>query len=354
MAVSPANLDSLLNASFPDADYTSVSFQSETGAYSTVTLNTTGVPGPGTFAGEVLQVVGINDAANSITVAFSYNGQPLSTQSTFYVVGYSSKGVLLSGVPAKELPSPPPPGYDAILNATIGVLSSSSVPAGTNITFSSSGSSTLTPTPTTPTTPTTTTTPTTPATTTTLTTPATTTTPTTPATTTTPTTPAGSTPPTTPTAPNAPPAVPLPPNNGLSPTPLSASDQTTVNLADSFGQQVGAASMTFIDGTHIGADFSSLGAAAAAGENPGPFNNQLFSDLKAFLSDWGAAEPGLTTGISTPGGPPVILPAQFVLNLVNDGLNAITGGAGSVDQTFGGAVSQYFGIDRSFLLTHTA
>ncbi len=112
--------------------------------------------------------------------------------------------------------------------------------------------------------------------------------------------------------------------------------------------------MTFIDGEHIGADFNNLGGAAAAGQDVGPFNNQLFSDLKAFLNDWSAAQPGLTTGVSTLGGPPVVMPAQFVLNLVSDGLNTIVNGAGPVDQAFGGAVNQFFSIDQSFLLTHTA
>jgi V8-like Glu-specific endopeptidase len=152
---------------------------------------------------------------------------------------------------------------------------------------------------------------------------------------------------------DAPKPVAVPASNGQNPTELSANDQAVLNAANAFGPQVGAASMTFLDGDHIGADFSNLGAAAAAGQEVGPFNNQLFSDLKALLGDWNAAQPGITNGINTPGGPPVALPAQFVVNIVNDGLNTIVEGAGPADQAFGTALATFFGIDQSLLLAHT-
>lgn len=150
------------------------------------------------------------------------------------------------------------------------------------------------------------------------------------------------------------PSVAIPPQDGMSATPLSATDQENVSLADSFGQQVGAASMTFTDGVHVGADFTDLGASAAAGQNAGPFNNQLLSDLKALLSDWNAAQPGITSGISTPGGPTVTLPGQFVANVVTIGLNTIVGGAGPADISFGNVLSNFFATDQSLLLNHTA
>ncbi len=112
--------------------------------------------------------------------------------------------------------------------------------------------------------------------------------------------------------------------------------------------------MTFIDGGHIGTDFNNLAEASSAGQDVGPFDNQLFSDLKAFLGDWNSAQPEITAGVSTPGGPAVVLPAQFVAEVVNDGLNTIVGGPGPADQAFASALSTFFGIDQSFLLNHTA
>jgi hypothetical protein len=155
VTVSPGNLDSLLNEAFPDADFTSVSFQSETGAgfsvaslgytYSTVTLDATGVPGPGTLAAETLKVVGVNDPQNSITLSLSVGGSPL-LQFTEYVDGYSPNSLLIS-----QLSTSGVAGFAATapseLNSVVGVLSSSPIPAGTSITFTQSGSSSLTSTP---------------------------------------------------------------------------------------------------------------------------------------------------------------------------------------------------------------
>ena len=169
MTVSPGNLDSLQNESFSAADFTSVSLQSDTGlvanppSYSTVTLNTTGVPGPGTTQGETLSVVGFNDADNSITLSLTLAGQSIA-QVTDFVVGYSPDGLLLSGLDQSSIVDLLYGNSISEFNLLVGVLSSAPIAGQTNITFSSSGSSSLTPTP--PTTPTppppTTPTPTTP------------------------------------------------------------------------------------------------------------------------------------------------------------------------------------------------
>jgi hypothetical protein len=156
--VSPGSLDSLLNQSFPAADFTSVSVQSVTGVgispsgsitYSTVTLNTTGVPGPGTTPGEVLKIVGVNDTENSITFSLTLDGQPI-TQVTDFVNGYSSGSLLISGLNTAGIADTPP----SFLNNVVGVLSSAPIPAQTSLTFSLSGSSNITPPPTPPPTPT--------------------------------------------------------------------------------------------------------------------------------------------------------------------------------------------------------
>ncbi len=87
MAVSSGSLDGLLNTSYPAADFTSVatkSWMGSTGIFpvkgtvSTVTLTTTGVPGPGTIPAATLKVVAVNDAVNTITLSISINGQPVS------------------------------------------------------------------------------------------------------------------------------------------------------------------------------------------------------------------------------------------------------------------------------------
>jgi hypothetical protein len=151
MTVSPGNLDSLLNETFPVADYTGVSLQSETGAtvplglsggtYSTVTLNTTGVPGPGAVPDEVLDVTGVNDSDNSISISLSLSGSLVAVPITEYILGYSPEGLLVGtgdleefaiGISGME-------GPISALDTSLGVLSSTPIPAQTNISFSSSG-----------------------------------------------------------------------------------------------------------------------------------------------------------------------------------------------------------------------
>lgn len=148
MTVSPGNLDSLMNMTFPVADFTAVSVQSKTGVglspsggftYSTVTLNTTGFPGPGTMTGETLTIVGVNDSENSFTYSLALDGQFVG-QVTDYVGGYSS-GSLLIGIPVSTVAET----SMSAMNGIVGVLSSTPIPAQTSITFASSGSSNITP-----------------------------------------------------------------------------------------------------------------------------------------------------------------------------------------------------------------
>jgi hypothetical protein len=152
ITVSPGKLDGLLNETFPVADFTSVSVQSVNGAtasatgaatYSSANLITTGVQGPGTIAGEVITVVGFNDTQNSITFALTLDGQSI-TQVTDFIDGYSSSGLLISGLNVGQFAGTPL----STLNNLVGVLSSSPIPAQTNLTFTPNGSWTIGVTPT--------------------------------------------------------------------------------------------------------------------------------------------------------------------------------------------------------------
>jgi Ca2+-binding RTX toxin-like protein len=150
MTVSPGKLDSLMNVVYPSTDFTAVSVQSVTGAtlaaegatYSTLTLDTTGQPAPGTVAGETLTVVGFNDTDNSITFAISLDGQSV-TQATDYVDGYSSAGLLLSPGNLSEIADAST--IVSTLNNLVFVLSDGALPAQTSLTFTPSGTSNLTP-----------------------------------------------------------------------------------------------------------------------------------------------------------------------------------------------------------------
>lgn len=148
---------------------------------------------------------------------------------------------------------------------------------------------------------------------------------------------------------------PVPPNNGQDPTPYTATEQVEINQASIYGPQVRAADMTFIDLSHVGADFTAYGNAGLTSHVLDPYGAQMFSDLKQYLADWNTAQPGITQGVSTPGGPAVTMPADFVLNLVNDGLHTVVPPNPSpADAAFGGAIQTFAQIDRNFLLFHHA
>jgi Ca2+-binding RTX toxin-like protein len=150
MTVSPGNLDSLMNVTYPVTDITAVSVQTVAGValagsnltYSTLTLSTTGQPGPGTVTGETLTIVGVNDTDNSITFSLDLDGQFIS-QVTDYIDGYSSAGLLISGLTVSGVAAAS--GSISTLNGILGVLSASPLPAQTSLTFTPSGSSNITP-----------------------------------------------------------------------------------------------------------------------------------------------------------------------------------------------------------------
>jgi hypothetical protein len=138
----------------------------------------------------------------------------------------------------------------------------------------------------------------------------------------------------------------------MGPTAYTTSEQAEINEAALFGPTQKATEMTFIDLSHIGDDFGNYGVASGDLTLPA---NQLFLDSNRYLADWNAAQPDIALGVSTPGGPSVIMPPEFVLNIINDALATRQSGMPNPnDQAFGGAIKTYAGIDSNFLLLHHA
>ena len=147
MTVAPGNLDSLVGTEYSAEDLTSVAVQSATTDGSSVVLTTTGADALGGAPGETYTVTTVNDTDNAITFNNAV-GAGLVLQETFYVVGYSSSGLLLTDL----APPSSPFGLVSIsgpssANGILGVLSASPLPAQTTITFTNNGTTPLGPTP---------------------------------------------------------------------------------------------------------------------------------------------------------------------------------------------------------------
>jgi hypothetical protein len=147
MTVSLGKLDSLVGTEYAAADLTSVAVQSATTNGSSVVLTTTGADALGGSPGQTYTVTTVNDTDNAITFNDDV-GAGLVLQETFYVVGYSSSGLLLTDL------IPPSSPYDLVpisgpssANGVLGVLSASPLAAQTNITFTNNGTTPLGPTP---------------------------------------------------------------------------------------------------------------------------------------------------------------------------------------------------------------
>ena len=155
--------------------------------------------------------------------------------------------------------------------------------------------------------------------------------------------------------PSPPNSIPLPPNNGADPTPFAAGETATINAASLASPAAGQASKVFFDGSHIGNNFVQLGAAAGAGETTAPFNNQMSSDLVAFLNDWNAAQPSISQGLGVvPGGSKSVgLTGEFVVNVIKDSFGSEANPSPQADQAFGGALGQYFNIQQHLLMNVT-
>jgi Ca2+-binding RTX toxin-like protein len=142
MTVSPGNLNGLLNVVVPSADYGGVSFQSVSS--SSVTGTTTGVPGAGTTSQETITISAVNNQQNTVTFSLSVLGQAVGQQ-TFYVLGYAPNSVLLSGSNAMSFFSPVFANDYALLNDDSGVLSTAPIAAGSALSFTTTGSSSVAP-----------------------------------------------------------------------------------------------------------------------------------------------------------------------------------------------------------------
>lgn len=136
------------------------------------------------------------------------------------------------------------------------------------------------------------------------------------------------------------PVVPIA-DGGNSPTPLSPAEVSSVNIAAALNPPEGGSATFFIAGSHLGTDFDALGTNLAAGQG-GPATNQVISDMKGLLSAW-VASPVELAGRGVPG--------QFVVDVVNTGLKALTIGSAPLDRAYGGALTQFFAAEQTVLMS---
>ncbi len=140
-------------------------------------------------------------------------------------------------------------------------------------------------------------------------------------------------------------------NVGNTPTAFNANEFNIINVTAGLNQSAGAAMAFFFDGSHLGDDFVKLGSAISSGQGSIGTTKQVITVMKQLLSAY-VADPNLATGVSIPGGPTLAIPGQFVIDVVNDGLKAISIGNANLDRGYGGAVSQFFNSLPPVLLTH--
>jgi V8-like Glu-specific endopeptidase len=134
-----------------------------------------------------------------------------------------------------------------------------------------------------------------------------------------------------------------------SPTPLSGAE-VSVMAGLTWPQR---AAMAFLDnGSHLGADFTALGSALSAGQDAAPFVGHANQDMMQLLAAYTAAMPGIGSGVTGPSGTPLAIPGQFVVDVINAGLNAEASGSASLDQAYGGALSRFFGGAGSAFMGH--
>ncbi len=157
MSASPGSLDGFSNYTFSFSQLNAISQVSVTAiagyfnaadayvppALETVTATATGTP----FLPEsdtTFTVTGVNDAANSITVAEKYDGQVISN-ATYYVIAFSPGAILVSlGDLAPELAGyASSPAALSELSGSLAIIATTALPEGTNVTFDATGSTNL-------------------------------------------------------------------------------------------------------------------------------------------------------------------------------------------------------------------
>ena len=138
-------------------------------------------------------------------------------------------------------------------------------------------------------------------------------------------------------------------NDGTTPMPLSPSAVSTQQVVAGLNANAGAASTFFFDGQNLGADYDNLGAALSSGQGVPGATTQTLTDMKQLLAAW-VANPAIATGFSVPGGPTMAIPGQFVVDVVNAGLKADVIGSASLDQAYGGALTQFFAGEQQVMM----
>jgi len=146
--VAPGKLDSLIGVVFPLTDYTGISVKSfttssnnlATETLTSITVTDTGFPGPGTATGETVEVIGVNDTQNTVTLGI-LSGGTSAAQLTAFVIGYSSNSILVSldssNVDAATL------SMNSPIEDITGLISGAPVPLATPITFLPTGSASI-------------------------------------------------------------------------------------------------------------------------------------------------------------------------------------------------------------------
>ena len=138
-------------------------------------------------------------------------------------------------------------------------------------------------------------------------------------------------------------------NDGTTPMALSPSEVSTQQVVAGLNANAGAASTFFFDGQNLGADYDNLGAALSRGQGVSGATTQTLTDMKQLLAAW-VANPAIATGFSVPGGPTMAIPGQFVVDVVNAGLKADVIGSASLDQAYGGALTQFFAGEQQVMM----
>ena len=138
-------------------------------------------------------------------------------------------------------------------------------------------------------------------------------------------------------------------NDGTTPTPLSPSEVSTRQMVAGLNANAGAASTFFFEGQNLGTDYANLGAAPSSGQGVFGATTQTLTDMKQLLAAW-VANPAIATGFSVPGGPTMAIPGQFVVDVVNAGLKADVIGSASLDQAYGGALTQFFAGEQQVMM----
>lgn len=124
---------------------------------------------------------------------------------------------------------------------------------------------------------------------------------------------------------------------GATATPNSPDEVSGLALVQSTNPASTGSLQFFYDGSHLGQDFTALGAAS---DPPSAFN-QTVTDLKALLSSYvGAGQNLLTHGVVP----------QFAVDVVNASIKALQIGNPNLDKAYGSALTTFFHSEAAVMV----